>query len=241
MPSCYRGVVGVIKPTRSAGSIEEMIRLLPEGVGVIPLFLNVREQTEGEFRNAFDQTEAKVRELASEFNVNLIHPEGAPLFMLQGWAGEQRILKGWEDEYGLPFFTSGSSCVESLRALGIKRMVGMTYIKGEINDAFGRYFQDAGFDLLAMQCMPGDFTSVRQITSADVYYYGKQLLLQHPEAQGIYLLGSGWSVLDIIEEMEQDLRVPVVHPVPARVWAIQQRLHIHQPVEGCGQLLASLP
>jgi hypothetical protein len=47
MPACYRGVVGVVKPTRSAGSIEEMIRLLPDGVGVIPLFLNVREQDLG--------------------------------------------------------------------------------------------------------------------------------------------------------------------------------------------------
>jgi maleate cis-trans isomerase len=218
-----------------------MIRLLPEGVGVIPLFLNVREQVESEFQAAFEQTEAKVHELATEFSVDLIHPEGAPLFMLQGWEGEQRILKGWEQEYGLPFFTSGSSCVESLRALGVKRMIGLTYIKGEINDKFGRYFQDAGFDVLTMECVPGEFAMARQITSGDVYAYAKQALRQHPNAEGIYLLGSGWSVLDVIEEIEQDLRIPVVHPVPARVWAIQNRLRIHQPVAGYGRLLATLP
>jgi maleate isomerase len=239
--SCYRGVVGVVKPTRSAGSVEEMIRLLPAGVGVIPLFLNVREQTEGEFRAAFEQTEAKVRELATEFKVDLIHPEGAPLFMLQGWAGEQRILQAWEQEYGLPFFTSGSSCVESLRALGARKMIGLTYIKGEINQAFGRYFEEAGFDVLAMECVPENFESARQLTSAHVYYYAKQLFLQHPAAEAIYLLGSGWNITDVIEEMEQDLGVPVVHPVPARVWAVQQRLHLHQPVAGYGRLLATLP
>jgi maleate cis-trans isomerase len=218
-----------------------MIRLLPEGVGVIPLFLNVREQVESEFQAAFEQTEAKVHELATEFSVDLIHPEGAPLFMLQGWEGEQRILKGWEQEYSLPFFTSGSSCVESLRALGVKRMIGLTYIKGDINDKFGRYFQDAGFDVLTMECVPGEFAMARQITSGDVYAYAKQALRQHPSAEGIYLLGSGWSVLDVIEEIEQDLRIPVVHPVPARVWAIQNRLRIHQPVAGFGRLLATLP
>jgi maleate isomerase len=240
--SCYRGVVGVVKPTRSAGSVEEMIRLLPDGVGVIPLFLNVREQTEGEFRAAFDQTEEKVRELATEFQVDLIHPEGAPLFMLQGWNGEQRILKGWEDEYGLPLFTSGSSCVEALRALGVARMVGLTYIKGDINQAFGRYFEEAGFDVLAMECVPEDeFETARQLTSAHVYYYAKQLLRRNPGAEGIYLLGSGWRCTDIIEEMEQDLGVPVVHPVPARVWAVQNRLHINQPVAGYGRLLEALP
>lgn len=240
--SCYRGVVGVIKPTRSAGSIEEMIRLLPEGVGVIPLFLNVRQQTESEFRAAFEQTEAKVRELATEFTVDLIHPEGAPLFMLQGWAGEQRIIQGWEREYGRPIFTSGSSCVEALRALEAKRMVGLTYIKGEINRRFARYFEDAGFDVLAMECVPEDqFQTAQQLTSAHVYYYAKQLFLRHPTADAIYLLGSGWRCMDAIAELEQDLGVPVVHPVPARVWAVQQRLRLHQPVLGYGQLLESLP
>ncbi len=241
MPSCYRGVVGVVKPTRSAGSVEEMIRLLPDGVGVIPLFLNVREQVESEFRAAFEQTEAKVRELATEFDVDLIHPEGAPLFMLQGWEAEQRILKGWEDEFGLPFFTSGSSCAEALRALGVKRMVGLTYIKGDINTAFGRYFQDAGFAVLTMECVPGEFASARQISSGDVYAFAKRAVRQHSSADGIYLLGSGWSVLDIVEEIEQDLGIPVVHPVPARVWAVQKRLQINHPVDGVGRLLATLP
>ena len=37
------------------------------------------------------------------------------------------------------------------------------------------------------------------------------------------------------------IEVPVVHPVPARVWAVQRRLHVHQPVIGYGRLLEELP
>jgi hypothetical protein len=33
----WRGIVGDIKPTHRPGSLEEFIRLLPEGIGVIPL------------------------------------------------------------------------------------------------------------------------------------------------------------------------------------------------------------
>lgn len=39
------GTVGVIKPTLRPGSLEEFIRLLPEGIGVIPLFLDIRRGT----------------------------------------------------------------------------------------------------------------------------------------------------------------------------------------------------
>jgi maleate cis-trans isomerase len=35
--------------------------------------------------------------------------------------------------------------------------------------------------------------------------------------------------------------VPVVHPIPARVWEIQKRLHVHQPVTGFGHMLETLP
>jgi maleate cis-trans isomerase len=55
------------------------------------------------------------------------------------------------------------------------------------------------------------------------------------------MLGSGWRTLNIIAMLEQDLGVPVVHPVPARVWEIQKRLHVRQPVKGYGHLLEAFP
>jgi maleate cis-trans isomerase len=65
--------------------------------------------------------------------------------------------------------------------------------------------------------------------------------LKHEDADGIYMLGSGWRVLDIVDTLEQDLGVPVIHPIPARVWAVQKRFHIRQPVPGYGTLLETLP
>src|SRR3990172_5818188 len=60
-------------------------------------------------------------------------------------------------------------------------------------------------------------------------------------AQGIYLLGSGaWRVVDVVP-VEDDLEVPVVHPVAARVWYVQKQMRIRQPVTGAGRLLAELP
>jgi len=38
-----------------------------------------------------------------------------------------------------------------------------------------------------------------------------------------------------------DLGVPVVHPVPARVWEFQKRLHVNEKRSGFGHLLEALP
>jgi maleate cis-trans isomerase len=44
-----------------------------------------------------------------------------------------------------------------------------------------------------------------------------------------------------IPELERDLGVPVVHPVPARAWEIQRRLGLKHPVTGVGRLMELLP
>src|SRR5919206_1773160 len=94
----WRGVVGVVKPTMRPGSLEEFIRLLPEGIGVIPSFLNIHEGTVSEFKSVLDAVEAKVKELAS-LQVDLIHPEGAPPFMVQGFEAEKTLTQKWESTY----------------------------------------------------------------------------------------------------------------------------------------------
>jgi maleate cis-trans isomerase len=74
-----------------------------------------------------------------------------------------------------------------------------------------------------------------------VYAHAKAAFRRHTRVDGLYMLGSGWRVMDILELLEQDLDVPVVHPIPARVWAIQQLLLVRQRTSGFGRLLAELP
>ena len=236
----WRGVVGMIKPTFRPGSLEEFIRLTPEGLGVIPLFLSIQRGTIEEFTEAINAYEDKVAQLA-ELEVDLIHPEGAPPFMLQGFEGERAITSGWEAKYGTPIVTSGQVQVEALHALGIKKVVGATYTSGETNDAIRAYFGEAGVEMLALEPMSVAFDQAGHISHLQVYAHTKKAFLQHDDADGILLFGSGWRSLDAIELLEQDLGVPVVHAVTARVWAIERRLHIREPVVGYGRLLEDMP
>jgi len=236
----WRGTVGVVKPTYGSGSLVEFIRLLPDGIGVIPVFVGLKEHTQEEYLAALQIYQEKVAELAG-LGVDLIHPEGAPPFMLRGYKAEQEIVKGWEERYRIPVFTSGMTQVEALRALGIRKFLGVTYYKGSINDLFARYFADAGFDVVAMEGIPTSPGQWEKLSPEDIYLSIKKAFLKHPEVQGIYLLGSGaWRAIDVVP-LEQDLQVAVIHPVAARVWAVQKRLHVRQPVKGAGRLLEELP
>jgi len=236
----WRGVVGVVKPTHRPGSLEEFIRLLPEGIGVVPVYLNFKRGTEDEFRAALDAVEEKVAQLAEE-GVDLIHPEGAPPFMVHGYQGEAKIIKEWETQYKVPMVTAAQTQVEALRALNVKKFVGVTYFVNSVNDITASYFRDAGFDVMAMEGIAVAFEDVGRLASQEIYAHTRKAFLKNPSADGIYMLGTGWRCLDIIHLLEEDLQVPVIHPVPARVWSIEKRLHVRQRVKGFGRLLEEMP
>jgi maleate isomerase len=236
----WRGTVGMINPTMRPGVTEEVIRLLPEGIGLLPLFLDIRRGVADEFETVMPAYERNVALLA-EHGCDLIHPVGAPPFMMLGRAAEARLVADWEQRYGTTIFTVAQNHVAALTALQARTLVGATYFSGPINDVFAKYLTDAGFAVRAMAGIEVPFDKVQDLSGEQVYAHIKRNFLKAGGTDAIYMLGSGWRTLSIIEMLEQDLQVPVVHPITARVWEIQKRLHVRQPIAGYGHMLQALP
>jgi len=238
--SAWRGTVGIIRPTLRTGGFEDLVRMLPEGIGVIPLCLDVRRGALDEFKQGIHAYEPKIAELV-EAGVDVVNPSGAPPFMVLGYRGERELIRAWEKKYKTLIFTSGTTTLDALRAFKIRRFVGATYFRGDINKIYGKYFADAGFDVLDMAGMDVDFDKVQELSGLEVYRFVKRIFLAHRKAQAIYMLGPAWRTLDIVDKLEQDLGVPVIHAIPAQCWDIQRHLHVRQPVKGFGRLIAELP
>jgi maleate isomerase len=173
--------------------------------------------------------------------VDVVNPSGAPPFMVLGYAGEKELIRTWEKKYQTTVFTSGTTTRDTLRALKVKRFVGTSYFRGDINKTYAQYFVDAGFDVLDMAGMDVDFDKVQELSPFEVYRFVKGVFLRNAKARAIYMLGPAWRSLGIIEMLEQDLGIPVIHAVPAQCWDIQRHLHVRQPVQGFGRLIAEMP
>ena len=61
----WRGLVGCVKPRANDSALVDMIRLLPLGIGVAPVYLNFAEGTREEFQNSYANYEKNVAYLAS--------------------------------------------------------------------------------------------------------------------------------------------------------------------------------
>jgi len=236
----FRGVVGTIKPRAGDPSLVQMIRLLPVGIGIVPVYLNLTEGTREELSRSYDTYEKNIAYLA-EVKCDLISIEGAPPFMILGPEGEKQKIEGWKQKYKVDMFTSSQNQVNVLKAMKIKKILGITAFGDDLNRSYAKYFEDSGIGVVAMEGIDVSFKGIPDLPSESIYRFIKQKTLAHTGMDAIYILGSGLDAVEIIQTLEDDLGLPVVQPVAARLWEIQRRLHVHAPVKGYGRLLETLP
>jgi maleate isomerase len=237
--SLWRGVVGMVRPTRRPGSLEELIRILPEGIGVVPLMLNFKAGSADEFKSSMPQYERYAAELAEQ-GVDLIILSGAPPFMLLGYQGEAKLIRQWEKKYKVPIVTDPQMQVAGMRAMKIKKFIGASYSALQ-NEIVLKYMAQAGLKSVSMEPIDVPFDQVAQISSERLYTHVKKLWRKHPGADGIYVQGGGWQTTRVVELLEEDLQVPVVHASICQAWQIHKHLMVRETAPGYGRLLAELP
>jgi maleate cis-trans isomerase len=217
-----------------------MVRLLPSGIDVAAVYLNLAEGTREEMQRSYDNYERNVAYLASQ-RCDVISIEGAPPFMLLGADGETKLVDGWKQKYKTDMFTSSQNQVNVIRVMKLRKILGITPFGADLNRSYAKYFEDSGVGVAAMEGLDVAFGSIPDVQPETMYSFIKKKFLDHSAADGIYILGSGWDTLSITAALEQDLGVPVVQPIAARIWEIQRRLHVRQPIKGYGVLLETLP
>ena len=240
--SNYRGVVGDIKPRTNDSALVDMIRLLPEGIGVIPVYLNLKEGTREEYGSAYGTYEKHIAYLAEQ-KCNVISIEGAPPFMILGPAGEAKMVDGWKEKYKTDMFTSSQNQLNAMRALKVKRILGITSGSGgpDLNKTYAKYFEDSGIGVVAMEGMGLEFKSIPEVPRQAITAFIRKKFAEHKGADAVYILGSSLEALPLIAPLERELKVPVVQAIAARIWEIQRRLKVHEPIRGYGRLLETLP
>lgn len=232
--------IGCVKTTITSKSLGDLEALLPSDIEIVPEYMGFTYSGD-EFANAMPIYAEKITALAAK-GVDLIHPEGAPPFMLQGLAEETRLIGEWQARHRVPVFTTGTTQVAALHALGIQRFAGISPFEGALANAFKRYFEDAGFDVLSMDRPGARDRDAFKLSPDEIHASVVDAVRAVPgKPQALYILGSSWRVIDVIEDLEKDLGIPVLHPVVVRCWYILQCLGRQMRFERKGHLLQDMP
>jgi len=210
--------------------------ILPKGFTIVASGLNVQAHTETEFNKAIDALEAGLGIFAAE-ECDVILLGGITLGTQRGYKGEQEVVGTLSKHVGLPVSTGMNASVEALKHLKAKTIVIATAYMEKINQAVKRYYEDAGFQVLAISGLevkkPVDQVKLPDYAS---YRLAKTLFQKNPSVDAILIQGR-WRSVGCVEELEADSSKPVISSTAAALWWVLQKMKMEISIPGYGQLL----
>lgn len=234
-----RGQIGAVTPTYldNAG---DWFKVLPEGVNVVFATLGVEEHTPQEFQKAEEVVEQAARGLV-KLGVGAVVLGGSPLVTLAKGEGTGGVARKLEKETGVPVTSGQDAAVQALRTLGIKRLLLVTPYKESLNQGMKNHLERAGFRILCLKSAlcPGP-KEMAELPPEIPYRLAHEAFEQAPGADGIYIPNPKWQTMDIIEPLEEDLKIPVVTTTQASAWWGLKKLEVKEARAGYGRLLSHL-
>ncbi len=144
-------------------------------------------------------------------------------------------------EVKVPVATALRSSALALKALGAARILLMTPVDDKLKDLYRDYL--AGFGLRAVyppQTM-GKHTDALKLTSQEVAQMTRQTFTAHAGLDAIYFQGALLDPLPVLQQLESELKVPIVASSLARMWDVLSQLGRSYSIPSYGTLVANWP
>lgn len=235
----WRAQIGAVSPTY-VDNAGDWFKVLPEGVNVVFATLGVEEHTPAEFQKAQEIVEQAARGLVM-LGVGAVVLGGSPLVTLAKGEGTAGLARELERETGIPVTTGQDAADLALKTLGIKRLLLVTPYKESLNLGMKNHLEGAGFQVLCLKSAfcPGP-KEMAALPPELPYRLAREAFQEAPDADGIYIPNPKWQTMDIIEPLEEDLKIPVVTTIQASAWWGLKRLGVNEARAGYGRLFNHL-
>ena len=132
--------------------------------------------------------------------------------------------------------TAFGSVVAALERLGVRRVALGAPYSAETTPQGQRASRSARPRLCEPQNLKG-VTNIYDETAERAY--GLARLVDRPEAEAVFLSGTGMPTLPVLELLEQDLRKPAISSASAMMWHALRCCGVNQPIPAYGRLLTS--
>ncbi len=145
---------------------------------------------------------------------------------------------------GVPAITAVGSAVEALRHVGAHRIsIAGPYANHLIRERLKPLLEGLGFQVVSADGEPEMQQRTRSVVIGN---QDPQVIADFvprvvkPEADTVFLPGTAWRALEVVDELERKLGKTVVTVNQATIWNALRKLGWRQPIEGDGRVLRSM-
>ncbi|MGQ9601956.1 MAG: maleate cis-trans isomerase family protein [Candidatus Bipolaricaulia bacterium] len=218
--------IGLIIPSSNTTMEAEFARHLPEGVSVHSTRVPLERVTAVELTKMAERAE-EAAQLLADAQVDLIVYGCTTGSLIGGKGYDLELERRIRETTGIPALTTARAVLEVLRARGLKRIAVATPYIDEVNEKEREFLIANGFKVVAIRGL--GLLQNLEIGMQDPYVafkLGKELMVDHPEAEGLFISCTNFRTLEITRPLSDELGKPVVSSNQATLWLALQELGI---------------
>ena len=236
----WRARIGHVYPAVVAESfMYEFYRIVPPGVTLAQTHLVIESLNRRQGLEASIKLIEQAAEYLAKRKVDIITIGGSPMFRLMGVGSDKVIIDRLENRFGIPVTTNQTGAVEAFKTLGVKKIaVAAPYFDYQ-NEQVKKFLEGSGFEVVHIHGLSREVEAIHELPLEASYHHARKVFFEAPHAQAVYIPCAHFAV-PWLQELEDDLRVPVVSSTAALIWHSFKILKIRARIGGHGSLLASL-
>jgi maleate isomerase len=236
----WRARIGFLVPPGNPTVEPEMAELAPAGVSVHFM----RMSASGPAGTHTGQEERNRSQIASlDDATNLLAMVSPRVIVMAhtatsytlGREAEAALVQRQEAASGTRFVTAFGSVLEALAYLGVRRIAYATPYDAVLTEQGRAHLALHGFDVVGVARLEG-VRSIYEETTERAYAVGRQA--DRPDAEAVFLSGTGMPTLAMLQVLEDDLGKPVFSAASAMMWHALCVAGISSARQGYGRLLA---
>ena len=234
----WRARIGFLVPPGNPTVEPEMAELAPPGVSVH----FHRMSASGPAGTHAGQTERNHTQIASLDEATRLLAMVSPQVIVLahtatsytlGQEAEAALIQRQEAASGTRFVTAFGSVLQALNWLGVRRIAYATPYDAELTEQGRLHLSQHGFDVIGVARLQ-NVRNIYDETAERAYVVGKQA--DRPEAEAVFLSGTGMPTLGMLKALEDDLGKPVISAASAMMWNALRIAAVNTARPGYGRL-----
>lgn len=236
----WRARIGFLVPPGNPTVEPEMAALAPPGVSVHFARMHATGTT-----GSLDGQEARNRQMLDGLDaamtlLAMVRPTVAVLAHTAtsttlGPEAEAELVAGMQARHNCRFTTAFAGVLAALAALGVRRVAYGTPYAMDTTLRGKALLELHGIEVVGFAVLPG-VVNIYDETEARAYQLGR--MVDHPDAEAVFLSGVGMPTIGAIAALETDLGKPVISAASAMMWSALRLAGVRAGVPGFGRLLA---
>jgi maleate isomerase len=237
----WRARLGVLVPSKIMAIEPEFELMIPEGVSCHYHRFTFRGATKSEdgaerLKKA-QEFLPDAAEMITHVGPSVVAITGTGVSFIGGFGYDQKLIKIVKDRIGeIPVTTTSTAVIEAFKLMGIKKVSMAMPYREIVAKAALKFTQDSGIEVLDAKWMNKISAEIPRISKESIYSLAREV--DKPESEALFIPCVDLHTIDLIEELESDLKKPVITSNQAALWHMLRLSGVNDQYFGFGELFS---